>query len=255
MEGEKQEKVSVIIPIYNQKEKYFKEAIESVINQTRKPDEIIIVDDGSDKPIIKDFIKEFGSKDKIKILRNKKNMGIGFSRQRGVDEATGEYIAFLSSDDIWDKDFLKIMMETTKKHPEKILYSKFFKIDINETIEEVPSQSYEYEDFCIACWNSAYKDSMFVNFSTLFIPKEVFEKVQFDKDLRFGEDLDFLLRSMKHFEYYLVKQPIVYYRIADNLTLRVWDKIPKNNKKIREKCFILLNKKSRSSPNLRSLSN
>jgi len=236
LEGERQEKVSVIIPIYNQKEKYFKECIQSVINQTRKPDEIIVVDDGSNPPF--GFALPDAKKIPIKLIRNKKNMGIGFSRKKGVEEAIGDYIAFLSSDDIWDKDFLKIMFETAKQHRGKILYSKFFKIDgESKIIEENSSLSYEYEDFCIACWNSAYKDSMFVNFSTTFIPKEVFEKVQFDENLRFGEDLDFLLRSMKHFEYYLINQPIVHYRIVDNLTSKIFDKIPKNNEKIRKNCM------------------
>ena len=146
---------------------------------------------------------------------NKKNRGIGYSRQRGVDEATGDYIAFLSSDDVWDKDFLKIMFETAKKHRGKILYSELFEINKESNItKKISHEFYEYEDFCIACWNSAYKNAMFVNFSTTFFPREVFEEVQFDKNLRFGEDLDFLLRSMKHFEYYLVNQPIVYYRVG-----------------------------------------
>ena len=235
LEGEQQEKVSVIMPIYNQKEKYFKEAIESVINQTRKPDEIIIVDDGSDKPIINDF----ACSTDIKIIRNEKNMGIGYSRQRGIEEATGDYICFLSSDDIWDKDFLKIMFETARKHRGKILYSGLFAINKESKItkEIIPPSYEEHEDFCIACWNSAYRDKMFVNFSTLFIPKEIFKKVQFDKNLRFGEDVDFLLRSMKHFYYYLINQPIIHYRIGDNLTSRIWDEIPKQNKKIRKKCM------------------
>lgn len=235
LEGEKQEKVSVIIPVYNQKEKYFKECIQSVLDQTRKPDEIIIVDDGSDEPIMDDF----ASSTDIKIIRNEKNMGVGYTRQRGVDEATGDYIAFLSSDDVWDKDFLKIMSETARKHGGKILYSESFAINRESNVTRKTAQEFfeDHEDFCVACWNSAYKDSMFVNFSTTFIPKEVFEEVQFDENLRFGEDLDFLLRSIKHFEYYLISQQIVYYRNVDNLTSRIWDEIPKQNKEIREKCW------------------
>ena len=231
-------KISCIIPVWNQKPEYFKEALESVLNQTRKPDEIIIVDDGCDKPIIDDFT----SSTDIKIIRNEKNMGIGFSRQRGVDNASKEtdYIAFLSSDDIWDKDFLKIMIETAIQQPGKILYSNHHLIDNNRKIISTfssPNFNHSYEDFCIACWNWAYKNTMFVSFSTTFFPKKVFEKVQFDKDLRFGEDLDFLLRSMKHFKYFLVTEHLLKYRAIDNTTSRVWDKIPENNIKIREKCL------------------
>lgn len=227
-------KVSVIIPAYNTKQEYFKEAIESVINQTVKPYEIIIVDDGSDKPIIESFVREFSSKDNIKIVRNEKNMGIGFSRQRGVDEATGDYIAQLSSDDVWDEKFLETMMEVAKQQPNKILYSPYHLInEKSEIINTYDSISYDdHEDFCIACLEFAYKNSMFVNFSTTFFPKQVFEKVKFDADLRFGEDLDFLLKSMKHFEYYFVKSILLKYRAVDNLTSRIRHKIGENNDKI-----------------------
>jgi len=237
LEGEQQEKVSVIIPIYNQKDKYFKEAIESVINQTRKPDEIIIVDGGSEPPV--KIVSLDTKKIPIRLERYEGDRGIGYCRQFGVQKATGDYISFLSSDDIWDKNFLKIMFETAKKHRGKILYSGSFAINEESNItKKTAHQFYEdHEDFCIACWNSAYKDSMFVNFSTLFIPKEVFKKIQFDKKLRYSEDLDFLLRSMRHFHYSLVNQPIVQYRIGDNLTSRIWAKIPKQNEKIRKKCM------------------
>ncbi len=226
-------KISIIIPVYNQKPEYFKQAVESVINQTRKPDEIIIIDDGSDKPIIEDFTSSID----IKIIRNEKNMGIGFSRQRGVEEATGDYIAFLSSDDIWDKDFLKIMIEIAIQNLGRILYSNFYDIDEEGKIMRIVNNpSYDnHEDFCISCWNSAHHNAMFVCFSTTFFPKKVFEKVKFKH--KFGEDLHFLLFSMRDFEYKLVPKYLLKYRAVGNLTSRIWDKIGKNNEIIRREAM------------------
>jgi len=233
---EEKEKVSVIIPVYNQKPEYFKEAVESVINQTIKPHEIIIIDDGSEPPMSYAFPDTRGIE--FKNIRNEKNMGIGYSRQKGVDEATGDYIAFLSSDDIWDKNFLKIMTETAKQNSGEILFCSNYNIDAegNILIRANPP-NYGYEDFCIASWEAARKNRMFVNFSSVFIPKQVFEKVKFDKNLRFCEDLDFLLRSMKHFKYFLVNQPLLKYRAVGNLTGRILSKIPKQNEGIRKKCM------------------
>jgi len=236
-------KVSVIIPVYNQKPECLKEAIESVINQTVKPHEIIIVDDGSDNPPIEFALPDGG--DIIKIITNEKNMGIGYSRQRGVEEATGDYIAFLSSDDIWMPNFLEVMEKTLENlmepifRPRKILYSNYYFIDEEGNIINKTNFPYydNHEDFCIACWEAAERNTMFVNFSTIFIPREVFNKVQFDKTLRYCEDLDFLLRSMKHFEYFLVNKPLLKYRVEGNLTSKILDKIPKQNESIRKKCM------------------
>jgi len=230
------EKVSVIVPVYNQKPEYFEETIKSIINQTRKPDEIIIVDDGSEPPL--SYVLPDTKGIEFKNIRNKNNIGIGFSRQKGVDEARGDYIAFLSSDDIWDEKFLEIMMREAEKQPNKILYSSNYHMDKDGQIMfkfEIPTFS-SHEDFCIASWSAAERNAMFVNFSAVLIPKEVFKKVQFDKDLRYCEDLDFLLRSMKHFEYFLINYPLLRYRAAENLTSRILDKIPEQNKIIRKKC-------------------
>jgi len=229
--------VSVIIPVYNQKPEYFKEALDSVLNQTVAPCEIIVVDDGSE--ILKIPKQNKMPLIPIKVIRNEKNMGIGYSRQKGVEEAKGEYIAFLSSDDIWDKNFLKVMVENALVNPDKILYCAYYIINEKGEIINIfnPPNFENYDDFCIACWNAAERNTMFVNFSSIFIPKKVFDKVKFDKTLRYCEDLDFLLRSMKHFQYHLVNEPLLRYRATDNLTNKILNKIPEQNKKIREKCL------------------
>ncbi len=250
--------VSVIIPVYNQKQEYFEKAIESVLNQTYRNFELIIIDDGSTnnpkemlekffferfKKTFKDFDKGIIISDenkgtveaytqKIRYFRNEKNMGIGFSRQRGVDEATGDYICFLSSDDIWDEKFLETMIKTAKEQPNKILYSSNYHIDRDGRIimKFEPPNFDSHEDFCLACLESAYRNNMFCNFSCVFIPKKVFEKVKFK--YRFGEDLYFLLISMKHFQYHLVPQYLLKYRAMDNTTSRIRHKIRENNDKI-----------------------
>ena len=237
------EKISVIIPVYNQNPNYFREAVESVVNQTIRPHEIIIVDDGSNPKVSNVLSKlQFKSKEEkkipLRILRNEKNLGIGASRKRGVERASGDYIAFLSSDDVWDEKFLETMLRATKQYPDKILYSGCYTVDDDgKILKKVSPPNFDHEEFCIASWEYANRNQMFCNFSTTFFPKAVFKKVQFDKTLRFCEDLDFLLRSMKHFEYQAIPGHLLRYRITGNLTSRILDKIPKQNEKIRKKCM------------------
>ena len=93
-------KVSVIVPIYNV-EKYLDECMVSLLNQTLKDIEIILVDDESPDNCPK-MCDEYANKDKRVKVVHKKNGGLGFARNSGLDVATGEYVAFIDSDD-WIK--------------------------------------------------------------------------------------------------------------------------------------------------------
>lgn len=102
---ENKQLVSVIIPVYNS-EKYLAEAIESVLAQTYCPTEVIVVDDGSTDRT-PEVAKQFSKKIRYYY---QKNGGIGVARNTGVDVATGQFLAFLDSDDLWLKDKLMRQM-------------------------------------------------------------------------------------------------------------------------------------------------
>lgn len=91
-------KVSVVMPVYNTKTEYFKEAIESILGQSFQDFELIIVDNGSEN-YIKDIVKSYKDK-KIKYLKIEKNQGPAVARNKGIELAKGEYVAFIDSDDI-----------------------------------------------------------------------------------------------------------------------------------------------------------
>jgi len=98
--------VSIVIPYYKKK-KFIKQAINSVLNQTYKKFEIIILYDDnelSDLNYLKSIVK---SDKRINLIINKKNLGAGLSRNKGVKLSKGKYIAFLDSDDYWSKNKLK----------------------------------------------------------------------------------------------------------------------------------------------------
>ena len=92
-------KVSVVIPVYNSS-KYIKECLDSVINQTYKNIEIIIVNDKSTDDSL-DIIKSYKDK-RIKVINLHKNVGVSIARNKGVDNCSGDYICFLDSDDYWN---------------------------------------------------------------------------------------------------------------------------------------------------------
>ncbi len=113
--------ISIVIP-YHKKRNFFKETIESINKQSYKNFEVIIIYDDTDKLeliYVKKILKNF--KFKKKLIINKKTIGAGLSRNKGINVSKGEYIAFCDADDLWNKDKLKIQLNFMKK--EKILFS------------------------------------------------------------------------------------------------------------------------------------
>lgn len=97
--------ISIVITSYNYQQ-YIKDTINSVINQTYKDWELIVIDDASTDcsvEIIKEFVK---NDNRIKLIENSENSGLKSSLQKAVKEASGEWIAFLESDDLWKEDYL-----------------------------------------------------------------------------------------------------------------------------------------------------
>lgn len=104
--------LSIIVPVYNV-EKYLKQCLDSLINQTLDNYEIIIINDGSTDSSA-DIINEYCSINRnIKII-NQKNSGLSAARNRGISEASGEYIAFIDSDDYICNDMMKVMLNHAK---------------------------------------------------------------------------------------------------------------------------------------------
>lgn len=114
-------KVSVIVPIYNS-ESYIDKCIQSIINQTIKDIEIILVDDGStDKSI--EIINKYAEKDKRITAIKQKNEGISSARNYGISVATGDFITFVDSDDFIEKDMLESLYNTAIDNNCDVIFS------------------------------------------------------------------------------------------------------------------------------------
>lgn len=105
-------KISIIIPVFNT-EKYLAEAIESVLSQTLKPTEIIVVDDGStDKSV--EIARQF--EPLVRII-SQANKGVGAARNVGIQETSGDFLAFLDADDFWTENKLEIQLSYLENNP------------------------------------------------------------------------------------------------------------------------------------------
>ena len=132
---------SVVMTLYNA-EKYIKQAIDSVLNQTMKNFELIIVNDCStdgSEEIVKTYTDE-----RIKYFKNKQNSKVSFSRNFGVSQASGDYVAFIDSDDVWLNTKLERQLEYMKSKNAKICYSSYGFVDddgvLQDKIFDVPKE-------------------------------------------------------------------------------------------------------------------
>jgi glycosyltransferase involved in cell wall biosynthesis len=183
--------ISVVIPVYNRKQPLLK-AIDSVLQQTFPPAEIVVVDDCS--PFyIKDYLFEKGylKTNPIKVVRNEVNLGPAGSRNTGIAHAKGGLIAFLDSDDYWDKHKLEKQMLLLNSNPELDLVYCDMWVAIGERV--MPSGAKLYRD---NLWDRLVQGWWTpLGSSTLLMKKTALQKLNgFDPNLWHGEDLDFWMR-------------------------------------------------------------
>ena len=125
--------VSVIIPYYK-KRNFVKETIISVINQSYNHLEILIIYDDTNLNDL-EFINQISKLDnRIKILNNKKRLGAGLSRNIGIEQSNGKYIAFIDADDTWAPDKLKDQISFMRKNDYQISHTSYFIIDERKKI-------------------------------------------------------------------------------------------------------------------------
>ncbi len=172
-------KISVIVPVYKV-EKYLYQCVESIICQTYKNLEIILVDDGSPDNC-PEMCDEWASKDsRIKVI-HKQNGGLSDARNAGIDVATGRYLFFIDSDDIIEKNCIKDLYDLLVRYDVDIsIITKFVfedgkPIDIDGITAEEPiyGTSYEmlklmFKRFYCEAWGKLYKAELF---DTLRYPK------------------------------------------------------------------------------------
>jgi glycosyltransferase involved in cell wall biosynthesis len=109
----KKKKIDIILPVYNSK-KYISETINSILKQTYKDWNLIIIDDCSNDgtyKILEDFKNKHQNTDKVFLYRNIKNKGQGCARNIGLKKSRSDYVAFIDSDDTWEKNKLKYQIK------------------------------------------------------------------------------------------------------------------------------------------------
>ena len=138
--------VSVIMPNYNS-EKYIKETIASVLAQTYKNWELLFIDDCSTDGSLE--IVSAIQDERIKILKNPKNSGAAITRNYGIDEAKGRWIAFLDSDDLWTPDKLQIQLAYMVEKNVAFSFTSYEVLHANneqKIVFEPKKDSYSYQD-------------------------------------------------------------------------------------------------------------
>lgn len=188
MENQNTDLISIIIPFYNE-ENYFVDCIHSVINQTYKNIEIIIINDASDLHY-NEILRKIQKLDpnKIKIINHKSTIGAGEARNTGIKFANGKYIAFLDSDDEWLTHKLEYQLNVMKNRKLDYLHNSYYAVDEREYCRGLyTAKKMNYKTLINSCD---------IGLSTVMIKSNLCKKVLFG-DLRTKEDYVYWLRLSK----------------------------------------------------------
>lgn len=198
--------VTVLMPVYNG-EKYLKQAIESILNQTFKDFEFLIINDGStdsSKKIIKSF-----KDSRIKLINNEKNIKIAASLNKGLNLAQGKYIARMDCDDISLKNRLTWQIEFMNKNPQIGISGGFTK-KIG-TKKSFTTKYFLNHDELKA--NMLFNASM--SHPTIIMHKNLIEKhkLRYNKNFSNSQDRELWSRAIKFFKFANLNKVILYHRI------------------------------------------
>lgn len=169
--------ISIIIPVYNGEE-FIKRCIESILNQSYKSFEVILINDGStDKSL--ELIKDYSKKYKNIEYIDQQNCGASVARNKGIEASKGKYLVFIDVDDYIEKDYLKRLYESI--NGSDIVVSGYNRVVGTKTIfTKIPKNTFWSSLKYTSTWGKIY--------NTEFIKKN---KIKFLEDVKIGEDLYF----------------------------------------------------------------
>lgn len=223
--------ISVIIPVFNS-EKTIRETIASVLKQSFTNFELILINDGS-QDITLEIITQI--KDPRLKVFSYPNAGVSASRNRGISQATGEYISFLDSDDLWTSDKLESQLKALQANPQAgVAYSWTHYID--------ESGKFLYSGNKVALNGKVYEQLLLQNFiesgSNVLIRREALNQVGgFDESLFGPEDWDLLIRLAAKYNFVVVPIPQILYRMSANSISSSISRQEKASLKVIEKAF------------------
>lgn len=207
--------VSVIMPVYNTKEEYLKEAIESILNQSYKDFEFIIVNDCSTNNA-EDIILSYKD-DRIKYFKQEQNLGVSATVNFAMKQAVGKYIIRMDSDDISMPERIETQVSFLEDNPQYILCGS--RIKNSEGIYSLRNKNFEYikaklflRGNCIIQPTVAYNREFFIN-NNLF----------YDEKLHYGEDWKLWVETALKGKFVILPEKLVDYRIHDDQANKIYN--------------------------------
>lgn len=206
-----EELVSIITPCYNS-EKYIKETYDSILNQTYKNWEWIIIDDCSTDDSV-EIIEKFNDS-RVKLHVNHMNSGAAVSRNKALEIANGRYITFIDSDDLWLPQFLEKSIEFLKINHEELVYATYKRVDeeLNPLLNDfIAEDRIDYQRILYNCpipmLTSLYDSKR--------IGKISFPQVELREDHAMWMELLKKIKSAR-----AIKEPLGIYRMRENSVSR-----------------------------------
>ncbi len=208
---------SIVIPLYN-KELSVTNTLQSVLNQTFREFEVVIINDGStDKSVekVEAFIDH-----RIRLI-HQANAGVSAARNRGIEEAKYEWVCFLDADDLWNKDYLQHLNETISTNKKiKVISSGFtlFHSDKNK-VPNIPNCEGFEDYFSVFLSNKR----TVTHSSAICVNKDVFKNVGlFNNSLTHGEDIEMWERIAFKYDFYFINKALTYYKLdAENMATKM----------------------------------
>ena len=226
-------KVSIVVPIYN-REKFLDKCISSLLKQTYKNIEIILVDDGS-KDNSLDICNSYAKNDnRIKVI-HKENGGVQSARNRGIDEATGYYLCFTDADDYVSDKFIENFIKVYESGEYHCVVCGFYKVDqddnillkndnlINLNIPLFESERWAlyFERFGCYVWNHMFITELVRKYN-----------VRFDKDVIIFDDTAFTMNYLNHIDSIGFTNSNDYYYVCEHDDLTVAKRL--KNKRVND---------------------
>lgn len=207
-------KISIIVPVYNT-EKYISRCIESILKQTFKDFELILINDGS-KDRSAEICNFYSKKDsRVRVFHND-NRGVSYSRNYGISMSNGKYIMFCDSDDYVAKDWCEELYKTILKYPNSWISCCAYTIN-NESKKMEGIENFtekitylDKSDYWIsvrrgtsgACWNKIFRKDLIDKFN-----------IKFNENHELGEDVEFTIDYLKECDSIVLVNKYLYYYI------------------------------------------